>query len=85
MSCRMLCRSPRLLVYLIGEGEGTPVSAYRGMAEGRGSFGEIGQERGGWNQALFMRHGLFSHAPQTKGVFRFYESPSLFLRPFVYS
>ena len=28
---------------------------------------------------------LFSHAPEAKGVFRFYESPSLFLRPFVYS
>ena len=54
-------------VYLIGKGEGAAVSAERlDVAGVRGSFGEIGQERGGGRQPLFTRHGLFFHAPQTR-------------------
>ena len=58
---------PDKSVYLIGKGEAPAVSAERlDVAGARGSFGEIGQDRGGGRQPLFTKHGLFSHAGQTK-------------------
>ena len=47
---------------------------------------QVGESITDRSQAVsFTIHVLFSHVPQTKEVFRFYESPGLFIRRCVYS
>ena len=74
------------LAHLIGDGE-VVQRLGRGVADRRHrAVIQAGDGITDRNQtATLTLHDLFSHLPQTKEVFWFYESPSLFIRRCVYS